>query len=42
VLGSALAIFLALYLGLRETLFLGGMLYLVALTTLRTKLEPSA
>jgi hypothetical protein len=35
VLGSALAIFLALYLGLRETLLLGGALYLAAIPTLR-------
>jgi hypothetical protein len=35
VLGSALAIFLALYLGLRETLLVGGGLYLAALATLR-------
>ena len=34
VLGSGLSMFLALYLGLRETLFLGGLLYLVALFTL--------
>lgn len=34
VLGSALAIFFALYLGLRETLFIGGLLYLVAVFTL--------
>lgn len=35
VLGSALAIFLALYLGLRETLLVGGALYLAAIPTLR-------
>lgn len=35
VLGSALAIFFALYLGLRTTLLLGGLLYLLALLTLR-------
>ena len=34
VLGSGLAMFFALYLGLRETLFLGGMLYLAAVMTL--------
>jgi hypothetical protein len=34
VLGSALAMFLALYLGLRETLFIGGLLYLGALAAL--------
>jgi hypothetical protein len=37
VLGSALAIFLALYLGLRETLLVGGALYLAALGALRAK-----
>ncbi len=31
VLGSASAVFLALYLGLRETLLIGGLLYLIAL-----------
>jgi len=35
VLGSALAIFLALYLGLRETLLIGGALYLAAIGTIR-------
>ncbi len=35
VLGSVLAIFLALYLGLRETLLAGGGLYLCALAALR-------
>jgi hypothetical protein len=30
VLGSALAIFLAIYLGLYQTLVVGGLLYLVA------------
>jgi hypothetical protein len=30
VLGSAAAIFLAIYLGLRETLLIGGMLYILA------------
>ena len=34
VLGSAAAIFLALYLGLRETLLIGGTLYLAALIAL--------
>jgi len=34
VLGSAAAIFLALYLGLRETLVIGGALYLAALVAL--------
>jgi hypothetical protein len=37
VLGSALAIFLALYLGLRETLLVGGGMYLAALATARTR-----
>jgi len=40
VLGSGLAVFLALYLGLRETLFVGGLLYLVAIFTLNAS-EPS-
>lgn len=35
VLGSALAIFFALYLGLRVTLLLGGLLYLLALIAIR-------
>jgi hypothetical protein len=35
VLGSAMSIFLALYLGLRETLLVGACLYLVALVVLR-------
>lgn len=41
VLGSGFAMFLALYLGLRETLFLGGLLYLVALATLSVQYRPS-
>jgi len=36
VLGSALAIFLALYIGLRETLMAGGAMYLAALLALRS------
>jgi hypothetical protein len=35
VLGSVSAIFLAIYLGLRETLMAGGALYLLALVILR-------
>jgi len=35
VLGSAGAIFLAIYLGLRETLLVGGLLYLGALVVLQ-------
>ena len=37
VLGSGLSMFLALYLGLRETLLLGGLLYLVAVATVSSK-----
>jgi hypothetical protein len=36
VMGSATAIFLAIYLGLRETLLAGGFLYLAALLVVRT------
>ncbi|MBI2690273.1 MAG: hypothetical protein HYX27_28535 [Acidobacteria bacterium] len=36
VLGSAAAIFFAIYLGLRETLLLGGLLYLGALIVVKT------
>jgi hypothetical protein len=36
VLGSAMSIFLALYLGLRETLLIGAVLYLGALLALRS------
>jgi hypothetical protein len=36
VLGSASAIFLAIYLGLRETLLIGGLMYLLAAAVLRT------
>jgi len=36
VLGSAAAIFFAIYLGLRETLLLGGLLYLGALLVIKT------
>jgi hypothetical protein len=36
VLGSAMSIFLALYLGLRETLLIGAVLYLCALLALRS------
>ena len=39
VLGSGLSMFLALYLGLRETLFIGGLLYLAAVPTLYRKRE---
>ncbi|MEO8126453.1 MAG: hypothetical protein ABJF23_21555 [Bryobacteraceae bacterium] len=35
VLGSASAIFLAIYLGLRETLLIGGCMYLLALSVIR-------
>jgi predicted MFS family arabinose efflux permease len=36
VLGSAGAIFLAIYLGLRETLLVGGLLYLGAVVVVRS------
>jgi hypothetical protein len=36
VLGSAGAIFFAIYLGLRETLLLGGALYIGALLVIKT------
>ena len=35
VLGSAMSIFLALYLGLRETLLVGAVLYLGAMVVLK-------
>jgi hypothetical protein len=41
VLGSALAIFLALYLGLRETLLVGGFMYVVAALTVRATPAPA-
>jgi hypothetical protein len=40
VLGSATAIFFAIYLGLRETLLVGGVLYLLALCILRLSPGP--
>ncbi|MEZ5353775.1 MAG: hypothetical protein R2762_14140 [Bryobacteraceae bacterium] len=42
VLGSALAIFFALYLGLRATLLLGGLLYVLALLTLGSQRPASS
>ncbi len=41
VMGSALALFLAIYVGLRVTLLIGGALYLAALWASRTK-QPAA
>ena len=44
VMGSAGAIFLAIYLGLRTTLLIGGALYLVALVVARfeSRRQPTA
>ncbi len=42
VLGSGLSMFLALYLGLRETLLLGGLLYLVAVGAVSSRANTPA
>ena len=41
VLGSVTAVFLALHLGLRETLLVGGVMYLAALMTIGPKAAPT-